>query len=161
MKMKKWILLALSFSVLVPSQVRAGRAAPFKGIYDILSQQDRSATQAIFLLDNDTLGSIWAKYAEGPLPADLEQYRNEQAIIAGFNNRDLLFFGLEKGALIADGFLALQGGDGERLELNRRSDGQYDMAVKEKGRITIYLLAAPRALPESTRNSLLPGLKID
>ena len=159
--MKKWTLLALALSVFIPSQVWAGRAEPFKGIYDILSQHDRSATQAIFLLDNDTLGNIWAKYAEGPLPADLEQYRNEPSIIAGFNNRDLLFFGLERGALIADGFLALQGGDGEQLELNRRADGQYDMAVKEKGRITLYLLAAPRALPSGARNSLLPGLKID
>lgn len=160
--MKKWLLsLALALSFFGTPSAWAGRAEPFKGIYDILSQQDRSTTQPIFLLDNDTLGNIWAKYAEGPLPADLEQYRNEPSIIAGFNNRDLLFFGLERGALIADGFLALQGGDGEQLELSRRPDGQYDMAVKEKGRITLYLLAAPRALPSAARNSLLPSLKID
>lgn len=160
--MKNWILsLVAAFSLFGACSAWAGRAEPFKGIYNIVWQQDRTATQPIFLLDNDTLGNIWAKYAEGPLPADLEQYRNEQSIIAGFNNRDLLFFGLERGALIADGFIALQGGDGEQLELARRPDGQYDMAVKERGRITLYLLAAPRPLSASDRISLLPAGKID
>jgi hypothetical protein len=150
--MKKWILsliVAFTLALSISTEAQANRAAPFKGIYDIISQQDRAATQPIFLVDADTLGGIWAKYADGPLPADLEQYRHEPSIIAGFNNRDTLFFGLERGALILDGFMAMEGGDGDRLELSRRSDGQYDMAVKEKGRVTLYLLAAPRALPES------------
>jgi hypothetical protein len=125
----------------------AGRADPFRGIYDILSETNMQDGQPFFLLDADTLGALWGRYGNGPLPADLEHLRNEPSIIAGFNNRELLFFGLEKGALIGNGYIALQGGDGEQLELRHRPDGKFDMATKEKGVVTVYLLAAPRPLP--------------
>lgn len=142
--MKNRILaLALALGFLLPGGAWANRAEPFEGIYQIISQTDRSAAPPVFLLDADTLGNLWGRYAEGPLPADLEPYRQEPSIIAGFNNRDLIFFGLERGALIMDGFLAMDGGPGERLELRRRPDGQYDMGVSENGRVSVYLLAAP------------------
>lgn len=148
MKMKNlWSVLLLVCLFVMPSASWAGRAAHFRGVYEILSRVDSAMAPPFFLLDNDTLGVIWSKYANGPLPADLEKYRNEQAIIAGFSDRDLLFFGLEQGALIGPEYMAMRGGEGEQLELRTLPDGTYEMAAVEKGRISRYKLAAPRALP--------------
>jgi hypothetical protein len=146
------LLIVLALVCLFPLEAFASRAAPFKGWYEILSRSDRGAApleRAYFLLDADILGAIWERYADGPLPEDLEQYRNEPSILAGFTNRSLIFLGLERGALIGNGYLAIHGGDGESLELRRRPDGRFDMAVKEGALTSIYLLAAPRAVPES------------
>lgn len=147
------LFLALALMALLPMQAFAGRAAHFKGWYEILVQGNQPLTKQYFLLDNDTLGVIWAKYAEGPLPADLEKYREEPTILAGFTNRSMIYFGLERGALIADNYLAMPGGEGEKLELRRRPDGTFDMItieVRPEGTLrTLYHLAAPRETPES------------
>ena len=149
--MKKLLAsLFLTLALLLPANSWALQASGFKGVYDILSQQNTTlAPLPFFLFDNDTVGNIWAKYGEGDLPADLERLRHEPAILAGFSNRSTLFFTLEKAAVIADNFISVPGGNGEQLELRRRPDGQFDMAVGENNRVSLYLLAAPRPLPDS------------
>jgi len=128
-------------------EAKAGRADAFEGIYEILERRDLAAkTNPLFLLDADTLGNIWTKYANGKLPADLEKYRNEPSIIAGFSDRETLFLTFEKNAFIANGYIALPGADGNKLELRRAAGGQSDMAVEEAGKVTIYKLGPPQPL---------------
>jgi hypothetical protein len=148
MKIINSFCLLLSLTALCPTLALGAKADPFKGKYQIVSEHDKSAADAdYFLLDADTLGAIWAKYADTPLPPDLEKYRSEPSIIAGFTNRDLIFLTLEKGALIVNGYLSIEGGNGERLEIKKRPDGQSDMAVKEGNRVTLYVLSAPEPIP--------------
>jgi hypothetical protein len=149
MKLGKLILAFFTFAILLPAGAFAGKAAAFKGVYPIISETEKALDAPFFLLDNDTLGVIWSKYAEGPLPADLEIYRNEQSILAGFSNRPIIFFGLERGAMVLPNYLSMEGGEGEKLEMRRRADGKMDMAVKEGRRITIYLLDTPSPVPNS------------
>lgn len=147
--MKFWKVFLAAFICLLPISALAGKSAPFKGVYPIISATEKTLDAPFFLFDNDTLGVIWGKYADGPLPADLEKYREEQTILAGFSNRSLLFLALERGALVTPNYLAVEGGEGEKLEMRRRPDGKMDMATKEAGRTTIYLLDAPGPVPDS------------
>lgn len=130
----------------------AGKADPYRGVYDILSRQDKGALEVpkeapIFLFDTDTLGKLWEKYAEKPLPPNLEQYRNEPSILAGFSDRNTIFLALEKSIFFGNGYISIPGGDNDRLEMRRRPNGQFDMAVQEHNVVSIYVLAAPRAIP--------------
>jgi hypothetical protein len=164
--MKKFFLiclLAVTYFFGASYSAQAQNGDPFEGIYELLSREDRPAPNSpeYFLLDADTIGNIWAKYAEGPLPADLEKYRNEPGLLAGFTNRSLLFFTLERAALITPNFIAFDGGDGEKLELRKRADGKSDLAVLEKGVISVYLLGAQQALPSNKLSLLLNKGKID
>lgn len=141
------MVISLFLMASTGSEAKANRADAFEGIYEILERRDL-ATKAnpLFLLDADTLGNIWTKYANGKLPADLEKYRNEPSVIAGFSDRDTLFLTLEKNAFIANGYIALPGSDGNKLELRRAAGGQSDMAVEEAGKVTIYKLGPPQPL---------------
>jgi len=144
----KMTALLMAFAIFAPAAALANRAAPFKGLYEIQTESGRPLDhEAYFLLDAATLGEIWAKYASTPLPADLEPYRHEPSIIAGFTDRDVIFLVLERGALIGAGYLAFQNGDGEKLELRRRPDGRFDMAVSAGGPATFFLLSAPQQIP--------------
>jgi hypothetical protein len=149
MKLGKLILAFFTFAILLPAGAFAGKAAAFKGVYPIISRTEQTLDRPYFLLENDTLGVIWGKYSEDPLPANLEVYRNELAILAKFSNRSILFFGLERGAMVLPNYLSMEGGEGEKLEMRRRADGKMDMAVKEGRRITIYLLDTPSPVPNS------------
>jgi len=87
---------------------------------------------------------IWAKYAEGPLPENLEHLRNEPTIMARFTNRMQYFFGLEGGALIGNSYIVMEDSNRDRFELMRRPDGNWDLAVKVGERLTIYSLGPPQ-----------------
>jgi len=149
MKLGKLILAFLALAILVPAGAFARNAAAFKGVYPIISRTEQALDRPYFLLENETLGVIWSKYSEDPLPANLEVYRNEPAIFAKFSNRPIIFFGLERGAMVLPNYLSMGGGEGEKLEMRRRADGKMDMAVKEGRRTTIYLLDAPSPVPNS------------
>jgi hypothetical protein len=151
-----FIVAALFFS---PS-AQAQKADAFEGLYEIVSRTDRpvaSMSPEYFLLDADTLGNIWAKYAEGPLPADLEKYREEPSILAGFTNRPLIFLTLERTALVTPSYIALDGGQGERLELRKRPDGA-DLGVLEKNVVSIYSLNPAQPIPLKIAPNLIKFL---
>lgn len=162
------LLLAMSFCLqLFSANAIAQKADAFEGVYEIISRTDRPAgsfSPEYFLLDADTLGNIWARYADGPLPADLEKYRNEPSILAGFTNRPLIFLTFERSALVTPNYIALDGGDGERLELRSRGAQGADLGVLEKGVVSIYDLGPQQPLPpmilEGKTRISLPNLKV-
>ncbi len=165
--MNKLIFSFLICGLFFSTFAQAQKADAFEGIYEIVSRTDRPAganSPEYFLLDADTLGNIWSKYAEGPLPADLEQYRNEPSILAGFTNRPLIFLTLERAALVTPTYIALDGGQGERMELRKRADGA-DLGVLEKNVVSIYSLNPAQPIPlKITPNMIkfLPsGIQID
>jgi hypothetical protein len=134
------------------TQAWAGRADPFKGVYDILERKDTQAgvvslETPFFLFDADTLENIWAKYSNSPYPANLEPYRKEPSIIAGFSDRPTLYLNLEKSIFFGNGYISIPGDGNDRLEMRRRFTGEYDMAVREGNVLSMYVLAAPRPLP--------------
>jgi hypothetical protein len=148
------LLVFLGLFLAWPLEGFAQRAVAFKGWYEILrsgpTPQESLLPQRkeYFLLDADTLGVIWARYARDPLPADLEHLRNEPTVIAGFTDRDTLFLTLEANALVGDNFLALSGAE-KRLELARAPGGaSSDLAVSDKG-LTFFKLGPARAEPEA------------
>ena len=87
----------------------------------------------LFVIDVDNLENIWAHWADGKYPADWEKYRKTPAIFASFgkNDRKTWFLTLEKAALIGNNFLSLSGANGAQMEMRRRPDGHFDLAVKE------------------------------
>lgn len=149
------------------NQAHAQKADAFEGVFEIISRTDRPVSNfspEYFLLDADTLGNIWARYAEGPLPADLEKYRNEPSILAGFTNRPLIFLTLERAALVTPNYIAFEGGEGERLELRLKGAQGADLGVLEKGVVSIYSLGPQQPLPPTILDSYsrisLPNLKV-
>lgn len=147
--MIKFALAALiAASIFLSQEAFAFKSSHFKGWYEVLSRKDLSSKSYV-LVDVDTLEILWGRYGEGPLPPDLEQYRNEPSILAGFTDRTLIFFLLERGALVSETYLALQGGGGDKFELKKRPDGKFDLGVRDKGHISLYLLDSPRESPES------------
>ena len=160
--MNKFFTVIATMMVLVSSSnAFAYKSSVFKGWYEILSQTNSAEDVNVppkkeyMLIDVDTLGNIWAKYGSGPLPKDLEQYRQEPSILAGFTNQNLLFLNLEKSALIADGYLSLAGTNGNALELQKKGNGQFDMATRDNGHVSRYLLSGPTEHPSNLRNSLI------
>ncbi len=145
--MKKFFWISLLFIFLTPL-AEAGKATPFQGWYEILSIQDRAEKKEYFLLVADTLGNIWARFGEGPLPPDLEKYRHEPSILTGFTNRGFTLLNLERSALITENFLIVSGEGEDRLELARRPDGKFDMGTRQGKRISLYLLAPPKQIPD-------------
>lgn len=134
---------------LAPAISEASRASHFKGWYQVLSRKDVSPESRDYvLIDVDTLEALWHRYSESAFPPDLEEYRNEPSILAAFTDRSLYFFLLERGALIGNDYLSLQGEGGDQMELRKRPDNRFDLAVRDKDRISLYLLAPPKASPE-------------
>jgi hypothetical protein len=143
-------LICFLFLLLPSLQAFAFDSSHFKGWYEVLSRRDLSpSTKQYLLVDVDRLEVLWARYVDAPFPPDLEQYRSEPSILAAFTERDLSFFLLERSALISNDYLAFSGANGDRFELKRRADGKFDLGVRDKDRVSIYLLAAPRQTPES------------
>jgi hypothetical protein len=100
------LILSLFFSQL---PAHAFKADHFKGIYEVFSEHIRSTPRAdkkYVVVDVDTVANIWAKYAEGDLPADLQPIKDEGSILVGFTFRGGLFFNLERTALIGDSLSA-------------------------------------------------------
>lgn len=150
--MKKLILSLFLGAVLVAQSAYARSAEHFDGWYEIISQtQDVGAQRKeFFRLDVDSLLNIWLKYGEEgkPIPPDWEPVQNEIVIFAAFTNRDYLVLTLEANAVVTDNFLGIYHPDnGDILEIRKRGDGQSDLAIKEKGKISRYLVGAPTSSP--------------
>jgi hypothetical protein len=92
------------------------------------------------IVDVDTLGGIWEKHSNRPLPPDLEPYREEPSILVTFTDRDTQFLTFERSAMIGATFLAISGSDNDRMELSKRADGGYDLGIREKNAVTLYNL---------------------
>ncbi len=151
--MKKRIL-ALVLGIMLVAQVAQARSAePFDGWYEIFSQtQGLEAKQKeYFRFDVDTLQNIWLKYGEEgkPMPPDWEPVKNEIVIFAAFTNRDYLLLTFEANAVISDDFLGVYDQNGDVLEIRRRGESGSDLGIKEKGKVSKYLLSAPKATPNS------------
>ena len=151
--MLRYFFSAIFFFCIIfnPSSVRATPADALEGWYEILSESQVSGepqelVRKYFLLEADTLEKIWAKYADGPLPENLVQYKNEPSILAAFTHRDTLFLTFESSALIGDGYIRIAGSNNTLLEMRRRGDGSSDLAVQENQRVSRYLLARPDPL---------------
>lgn len=148
----KNIFMLISCFLLSPifsGAAEASKATPFKGWYEVLSRRDVAIEQKDYLLvDVDTLEVLWHRFSDSPFPPDLESYRKEPSILAAFTDRPLYFFVLERSALIGNEYLSLQGAGGDQLELRKRQDGRFDLAVRDNARISVYLLAPPKAAPE-------------
>lgn len=143
---QKLVLAALLIFPVLSAE--ASPAQKFKGYYEVLSRRDLTPLEKHYVLvDADLLENIWSRWGEGPLPADLEPYRHEPAIFAAFTDRPLYFFLLERGAIVSDNYMAFSGGATDRFELKRRSDGNFDLGVRDNGNVSLYLLSPPREAP--------------
>ena len=153
--MSKWLLLLLA---LISGDVFAGRMDPFKGWYEILSQQQPSAPmrKEWFLLDVDTLENIWTKYGEGKMPDDWIPVKDEVGVLGAFTNRKSLLLTFEKNFLVGDSFASVFLGSGLGMEIRRRPDGTADMAFQENRAVSRYWLSAPKASPDARPLSLPP-----
>lgn len=151
---RKWIFVIclMASMFLGASTTFAAGAAQFKGWYKVISRTDVSIQSDQYLMvDVDTLANIWAKYADGPLPPDLEKYREESTVLAAFTDRKLYFLGFEKAFLVGNDYIAMDGNDGDRLELKRRPDQKYDMGVRDGGKVSLYLLNTPQEEPDAPK----------
>jgi hypothetical protein len=138
--MKKFLLaIACTFLFFTTPSAYAFKSSPFQGAYEINSQQTPGTLDRQFVsIDVERLQVMWARYASGPLPANLESAKDEPTLLIRFTGRDTSFFALEANALIANGYMSLRSDDSQ-FELKVRPDGKYDMAVVDKGVVTIYV----------------------
>ncbi len=141
----------------------ASRASHFRGWYEVLSGGPSDGQKHFMLVEVDTLGKIWDRYIEDKFPPEFEDQRDVPFLLVGFTFREILAFTPEANALITDDFLAVPGGGSDRMELKRRADGQYDMAARQNGSVSQYLMAAPTEEPmlQLARKNLLLLPKID
>lgn len=135
--------------VLSSSAWAAGTAQPFVGWYHIVSERKDAQEKELgyLLVDRGTLQEIWDKYADSEMPADLQQYRNEMTILAGFTHREFLMLSFEAISMITDRYLRLQSGSERMLEIYRQDDGSYLLGTRENGVDNRYLMSAPTATP--------------
>lgn len=140
----KLFICALAIAI-IPAAGEASEASRFVGWYHILAPAQPK--KEYLLIDTGTLLEIWNKYASSPLPEDLQKYKDEPTILAGFTNRDFLILCFEQTAVVADRYLSVGGGQGDQLDLYRRDDGSFDMATKQNGNVDRYLLASPAPNP--------------
>jgi hypothetical protein len=149
------LLSTLAFFAWVPT-ASAFKADHFKGIYPVISEHSAKPAglepepQKVMVCDNDTVGNIWAHWGEGELPADLVPLKDHPALLLGFTFRDSLFFTLEENALIGPEHMAVPGANGKQLEIRRRPDGHFDVAVKD-GAVTFYEMGPKQPLPPLLR----------
>lgn len=153
--MKFFLLPFVLFTLAFTNIAHAHRADPFKGWYKVLTKTNAEDSQYVFV-DVDTLGGIWQKYGEGPMPPSWEPHKDEPSILVAFTDRDTIFLALEKNSVIANGYLALQGAGTDILELGKRPDNNYNMGVKDNEVVSRYLLAPPTTSPQALKNRLLP-----
>lgn len=149
-------LFLTSFFLLTPS-AHAFRADHFKGIYEVLGEQSNPTAgedKKYVICDVDTVANIWAKYANGDLPADLVKIKNEPSILLGFTFRNGLFFNLEAAALVGENLLAMPGGKNDTMQLKRINDDSYELGVRIDNVVTFYNLGA--RIPMSLANKRLP-----
>lgn len=132
----------LCCSVFAGAEASAASARHFVGAYRILTPPPADGDQYL-VVDNGTLLEIWTKYADSPLPPDLQQYKDEPTILAGFTNREFLILAFEAFSTILDRYLRIASGDSDLLELYRRDDGQFDSGTRWDGKVDRYLLAPP------------------
>jgi len=162
MKLLFRILVSLSLFLSAP-HAHAFKADHFKGLYEVISEQGilpGRADKKYVLCDVDTVGNIWAKYAEGELPADLVKIKDEPSILVGFTFRTGLFFNLEANALIGGESLAMPGPGTNTLQLKRKNDGNYELGMRIDNVVTFFNLGVKEPLP-SQRNRLPLSLDID
>lgn len=151
--MKTILVILLGFFISIQSW--AYKADPFKGWYQILSGMTQPSEKLqmdekkYMFIDSDLLKNIWTKYADGPLPKDLEEYKDEPSILVAFTHRDTLFLSLERGALFGNGYLAIQGSGNNMMELARKPDANFDLGLRENNQISRYLLAPPTEQPSA------------
>lgn len=155
----KFLLPMIMAGLFFSNFANAYKADPFKGWYKVLSKTNsevsiRADDPQYMLIDVDTLGGIWAKYADGPLPPDLEPYREEPTILAAFTDRETVFLTFEKNAMIANGYLAIQGSGTNMMELGLRGDNNYNLGVRDNDVVSRYLLAAPTPRPSALKAKL-------
>jgi hypothetical protein len=149
-------LLSIALTLTLAPQARAGKAEQFKGVYPILSESpnppglDNPPQPKVMVCDNDTVGNIWARWADGPLPQDLVPLKDHQSILVGFNFRDTLLFTLEENALVGPDFMQVPGTNGKEMEIRRRPDGNYDVAVQDNGLI-YYVVGPHQPLPAALK----------
>ena len=152
-------LLVLFLSLLLPVHAHAFRASHFKGLYEVTGEHSRAREDKKYVVvDVDTVGNIWAKWAEGDLPADYEPIRDEPSILVGFTFRGGLFFNLERTALVGDDSLAMPGSKTDTMQLTRKGDGTYELGVRLDNVVTFYNLGPKQSLPApfSKRINRLP-----
>lgn len=145
-------LLLVALSLFISIQAWAGAADQFRGWYQVLSSTNSSAEQPkpYLLVDVDTMENIWLKYGDGgPLPKNLEPYRTESTILAGFTQKDFLILALERQALVSGDFMRIEGGGDRLMELKLTGTGAI-AGTRDNGQITRYQLAAPVANPSGT-----------
>ncbi|RYZ95486.1 MAG: hypothetical protein EOP11_24850 [Proteobacteria bacterium] len=142
--MKRFLLLAWMLVMVVPQAAHAGNAAPFKGVYDIVEPTyPNNPGRHYMLVDVDTLEKIWASYSRTELPANLVPFKDETAVIVGFNDRDTLFLTFEKMVLTTPTYMSISGVESSQLELQRNADGTFLAAVQEHGSVSRLKLSAP------------------
>jgi hypothetical protein len=140
--MKKFLLsIACTLVFFSAGSAHAFKSSPFKGAYEINSQQAPAALDRQFLsIDVDTLEVMWARYAGGAFPPNLENAKSQPTLLIRFTGRDTNFFALEGNALIANGYMSLRSDD-KQFEIRLRPDGKYDVAVVDKGVSTVYVVS--------------------
>jgi hypothetical protein len=138
--MKKFLFAVLCAFPLFAGNAFAFKATPFKGAYQIVSQSAPAALdRQLMSIDVDTLEVMWAKYASGPFPTNLEDIKNEGTILVHFGNRDTSFFTLEANCMISANYMSIHDDDKD-MEIRTRPDGNYDLAVTEKNVTAFYVL---------------------
>ncbi len=159
--MRKAILVLL-VSFLLPLPANAFRASHFKGLYQVTGEHRGDPKYVV--VDVDTVGNIWAKWANGDLPADLEPIRQEPSILLGFTFRDGLFFNLERSALVGADSLAMPGNKTDTMQLSRKPNGTYELGVRIDNVVTFYDLGPKQDLPapfEARINQLPQALRLE
>lgn len=142
----QWIALSLALWLIPVCPAGASPVQGFVGWYHLLAERNARSPQTqelgYLLIDYGTLADIWAKYADSPLPANLEQYRNEATILSGFTHRDFLMLSFEALSTVTERYLRVNSGNDMLLEIYRLDDGSYFVGTRD-GLVENRYLASP------------------
>lgn len=130
--------LLLCLALFAPVSSFAAQFAHLNGWYEILSPS--SDPKEYFLFDNDTVGNIWERRADGPLPADLESVRNEPAVLVHFTSTKFLIFTLEGYGLETPGYFGLTDGGNMKFELRNQGNGTFNAVTLDRSGINRFVL---------------------
>lgn len=150
----KSLVLTLAISFSSGAEAWAGVADRFVGWYR-LDSVVRLDELGYMLLDNDKLGVLWDRYADTPLPEDLEKYREEMSIIAGFTHQDYLVLTFEALATVTDRYLRIVGEGNELFEIYQRDDGQYLVGYRQGPVTRVFVSGLKEPLDGLSRDRAL------
>ncbi len=149
MRVLKFYVWAILYCAVWGASAYATPAQSFRGMYPLMEADGQPVTpdSEYLIVDADILEIIWRKYAGGDLPPNLEQYRNEPSIIAGFTDREFVILSFEAFSMVTENYLRMTSGDEMRFEFFRQPDGTYLVGTIKEGSNNRYLTGSPLDLP--------------